>query len=268
MSVEPHGIWADIQAIKIKSPLIHNITNYVVMEKTANALLSIGASPVMAHACEEVAEMTSLADSLVINIGTLSLHWVEAMGIALKTANTLGIPAILDPVGAGATAYRTETVRMLLKHETVALIRGNASEIAALQGEGGSTKGVDSLLKASDHIDQAMAIAKRHRCIVWMSGESDVITDGQACTFVDNGDPLMSKVTGMGCTATAIAGAFLAVNKNSLLATAHAAVLMGIAGEHAATRSKGPGSFNAAFFDSLYNITLKEIEERIRVRIP
>jgi len=266
MKLDPNSIWNNIQAIKKKSPLIHNITNFVVMEKTANCLLAIGASPVMAHACEEVAEMTLLANSLVINIGTLSPLWLEGMLTALKAANSKGIPVVLDPVGAGATLYRTKAVKTILTQGSIKVIRGNASEITALQGFQAATKGVDSLLNSSESIDQAIELATKNHCIIWMSGETDVITDGQSTFLIDNGDPLMARVTGMGCTASSITGAFLAVNRNSLLATVHAAVLMGISGELSAMRAIGPGSFNVAFLDTLYNISLEEINNYIRVR--
>lgn len=267
MQIDPQCVWTDIQAIKQSSPLVHNITNYVVMEHTANSLLAIGASPVMAHAIEEVKAMAMLANSLVLNIGTLSPCWVRGMLLALKAANSKGIPVILDPVGAGATSYRTKTARSILNQGRVTVIRGNASEIVSLNENQVLTKGVDSLLNASDYQEQAKLLASKKECIVWMSGQTDIITDGQSSIFVGNGHSLMSKVTGMGCTATAMTGVFLAVNQNRLLGCAHAAILMGITGEIAAKKCKGPGSFKLEFIDALYTLSLNEIEERICVKI-
>lgn len=255
MKIDKRQLWADLQAIRELSPLIHNITNYVVMEQTANGLLAIGASPVMAHAIEEVAEMASMASSLVLNIGTLSPSWVEGMTIALETANQRKIPVILDPVGAGATAYRTETVRTLLRQGIFAAIRGNPSEIASLCGHLSKTKGVDSTLTSGECVEEAKRLASENRCVVWMSGATDLITDGTSHLFVHRGDPLMAKVTGMGCTATAITGAFLAVNNDPLLGSAHAALLMGVAGEMAAKKASGPGSFIPAFIDQLHTLS-------------
>lgn len=265
MQIDPHGVWSDIQAIKKNSPLIHNITNYVVMEQTANALLAIGASPVMAHAVEEAKDMAAIASSLVLNIGTLSPHWIEGMMAALRTANSRNIPVVFDPVGAGATPYRTETSRFILDQGRVAAIRGNASEIVQLSGKEGRARGVDSLLEASDFLEQAKKLALERHCVVWMSGKTDVVTDGSSHFLIHNGHPLMGKVTGMGCTATAITGAFLAINPDPLLGCTHTAILMGIAGEMAAEKTQGPGSFKPAFLDSLYQMQLCDIEKYMRV---
>jgi hydroxyethylthiazole kinase len=267
MQIDPHGVWSDIQAIKKFSPLVHNITNYVVMEHTANSLLAIGASPVMAHALEEVGDMAMLANSLVLNIGTLSPLWIQGMILALKAANVKGIPVVFDPVGVGATSYRTQTAHSILNQSPITVIRGNTSEIVSLNENQVLSKGVDSLLNTSDYQEQAKILAVKKECVVWMSGQIDVITDGRLSILVHNGHPLMCKVTGMGCTATAITGAFLAINKNLLLGCTHAAILMGIAGEIAAEKCSGPGSFKLAFIDTLYTLSLNQIEERMRVKI-
>lgn len=267
MKIDPLWVWNDIQAIKKNSPLIHNITNYVVMEQTANSLLAIGASPVMSHALEEAHEIVSIANSLVLNIGTLSSHWVEAMKIALKTAKDRIIPVVLDPVGVGATTYRTQTAVDILNQGGITAIRGNASEINTLSGNQGFSRGVDSRLESSDCIENTKNLASRRKCVVWMSGSTDVITDGKTCVLIYNGDPLMSKVTGMGCTASAISAAFLAINPNPLLACLHAAILMGITGEIAAERGRCPGTFKLAFIDALYTISLEDIKGRVRGRI-
>lgn len=262
MQLDPQCVWADIQAIKKFSPLVHNITNYVVMESTANALLAIGASPIMAHALDEIDDIVKIANSLVLNIGTLCPAWIQAMILALKAATSKGIPVILDPVGAGASCYRTKMVQSILDHGTVTVIRGNASEIASLSGDQVQTKGVDSLLDPADCQSQAKRLASKNRCVVWMSGQTDLITDGQSCILISNGHPMMSKVTGMGCMATAITGAFLTVNPNAFLGSAHASLVMGIVGEMTAEKCRGPGSFKVEFIDSLYSLSLSDIKEQ------
>lgn len=263
--IDPEGVWTDILEIRRNSPLVHNITNYVVMELTANSLLAIGASPVMAHALDEVKDMAMIASSLVLNIGTLSPSWIEAMLSALKTANGKGIPVVLDPVGSGATSYRTVTANSILNHGHIAVIRGNASEIISLNGFQNFTKGVDSLINATDNIEQAKTLARRQKCVVWMSGKIDVITNGKDVFFVHNGNPLMAKVTGMGCMASALSGAFLSANQDPLLGTVHAALLMGITGEIAAQKGEGPASFKLAFIDKLHDISFNEIKEFMHV---
>lgn len=267
MHIDSKSLWSDLLIIKERSPLIHNITNYVVMEQTANSLLALGASPVMAHALEEVEEVTHHADSLVLNIGTLSPSWVRAMLLAFRVAHAKAIPIVLDPVGSGATSYRTETANLLLNQGKMTAIRGNASEIVSLSEHYAPSKGVDSLLRASDYIEQAKQVAVKNECIVWMSGESDIVTDGHTLVRVHNGHFLMEKVTGMGCTATAIVAAFLAVNPDPLLGSVHAAILMGIAGEMAAKKAEKPGSFKLAFLDTIYDLSIEEIEERMRVEV-
>lgn len=258
-SISPEALIADLEKIRATAPLVHNITNYVVMEVTANALLAIGASPVMAHSTEEVQDMTALAGSLVLNIGTLSPGWVEAMNLAAAKALDTGTPAVLDPVGCGATPYRTAVSRSLLDTGACRAVRGNASEIAALAGEAVVTKGVDSTAStdAVEHLGKALA--ERHKVAVTLSGAVDVVTDGATVVRIGNGDPMMSRITGMGCTATAMVGAFLAVNPDPLAASAHAMILLGLAGELAARGVEGPGSFRVAILDELYNLQPQDI---------
>lgn len=265
--IDADTVFTDLQKIRESSPLIHNITNYVVMEQTANSLLAVGASPIMAHAVEEVEEIVKIANALVLNLGTLSSSWIKSMELALKSAALKGIPVVLDPVGAGSTSFRTETALDLLTQGGVTAVRGNASEIASLAEEKSTTKGVDSLLVALEHSEAAKKIAAKNVCTVWMSGKSDVITDGKTLAKVHNGHFLMTKVTGMGCIATALLAAFLSVNSNSFKAAVHTAVLMGIVGEMAADQSAGPGSFKSNFLDTLYLISAADIEKRIQCEI-
>lgn len=261
--INKHQVIADLNLIRKKSPLVHNITNYVVMNNTANALLAIGASPVMAHSPEEVEEMVAIASSLVINIGTLSEAWINAMLIAGKAANKKGIPVIFDPVGAGATTYRTKTCLSIIDECKPSVIRGNASEIIALVNSQGKTKGVDSTASSDSAIESAKVLAKNTGAVVVISGPVDYITDGERIAEVRNGSVMMAKVTGLGCTATSITGAFAAVNSNSFEAATHAMVIMGIAGELAAAKSEGTGTMQLHFLDELYKISEKEILEHL-----
>lgn len=262
--IDKHQLITDLNQVRKKSPLVHNITNYVVMNNTANALLAIGASPVMAHSADEVEEMIAIASSLVINIGTLSDQWIKAMVLAGKAANKKGIPVIFDPVGAGATTYRTKTCLLIIKECKPSVIRGNASEIMALVNSQGQTKGVDSTASSDSAIDSAMILAKNTGSVVVISGPTDYITDGNQIAEVRNGSEMMAKVTGLGCTATAITGAFTAVNNNFFEAATHAMAIMGIAGELATARSEGPGTMQLHFLDELYKISEKEISEHLK----
>ena len=253
----------DLAAIRAKSPLVHNITNYVVMNNTANALLAIGASPVMAHAELEVADMVKIASSLVINIGTLSEPWVRAMISAGKTANYHGKPIVLDPVGAGATKYRTTTSHHIIKECKPQVIRGNASEILSLVAFDKSTKGVDSVISSDSAIDAAMELASENDCVVVISGEIDYIIDKSRVARVFNGNPMMAKVTGLGCTASAMVGAFCAVDSDYFKASANAMAIMGIAGDMAVKKSVGPGSLQMNFIDQLYNLTAEDVKTNL-----
>ncbi|HMP74374.1 MAG TPA: hydroxyethylthiazole kinase [Kiritimatiellia bacterium] len=266
--VKAEFVWADVEAIRGKNPLVHNITNYVVMNNTANALLALGASPVMAHAVEEVEEMVGLASmvggALVINIGTLSPGWIEAMEKAMGRAVKAGLPVVFDPVGAGATGYRTETCARLLGAARPTVIRGNGSEIMALVNAEVKTKGVDSAHGADAAVESAKALATHHDCVVCVSGAVDVVTDGTEVVSVATGHPMMTRVTGLGCTASALTGAFAAVNSKPLMASAHAMAVMGVCGEIAAERSAGPGSLQMHFLDALYQLDRVELEARLK----
>ena len=251
------------------APVVHSITNYVVMNTTANALLAIGASPVMAHAEEEMAEMVAIASSLVINIGTLSPAWIRSMFLAAEHAQDRGIPIVLDPVGAGATTYRTRTARELIRKARPSIIRGNASEILAVCGDDahgqGRTKGVDSLDASSTAVAAARSLHEAYGSMVCISGATDYIVGGSSLIQVHNGHPMMTRVTGLGCTATALCGAFAAVEADPGLAAAKAMVVMGIAGEIAAGKAEGPGTLQLHFLDALFALTRQDVEARIRV---
>jgi hydroxyethylthiazole kinase len=259
----------NLRRVREKKPLVHNITNYVVMNYTANALLACGASPVMAHAAEEVEEMVSLAGALVLNIGTLSLLWIEAMLRAGRRANELHVPIILDPVGAGATRLRTDSAKRLIEGLSIAVIRGNASEILSLTGEktGAGTKGVDSVHTVDQVTEIAMILSREFRTTLAITGAVDLITDGERICRVMNGHAMMSSVTGTGCTATAIIGAFLAACPNSLEAATTGLSYFGLAGERAAARTTGPGSFQIALLDALYEMKEEELRAGAKIQI-
>jgi hydroxyethylthiazole kinase len=263
--VNETAILQDLRRIQEEAPLVHNITNYVVMNTTANALLCLGASPVMAHAPEEVEEMAGLAAALVINIGTLSSAWIESMLKAGRRALARKIPVVLDPVGAGATRFRTETAQMLLQEAPPTIIRGNPSEILALGRVAQGTKGVDATHRAEQALDAARALAQAQRCVVVVSGATDLAVSAEGTIRVSNGHPMMAKVTGLGCTASALAGAFAAVNPNPWRAAAHAMAVMGIAGELAAEQALGPGSLQMHFLDALYRLAESDVSSRLKI---
>lgn len=254
----------DLDAVRKTRPLVHNITNFVVMNSTANGLLALGASPVMAHATEEVEEMAALASALVINIGTLSRDWIAAMRQAMQAAAERNLPIIFDPVGAGATRYRTRTCHDLLRAVAPTVIRGNASEIMALVDSTVRTKGVDSSAAEQDAERAAQELARYFSSIVVVSGAVDLVTDGDIQRRVSHGHPLMSRVTGLGCTATALIGAFTAINSDSLSAAEHAMTVLGISGAIAAQKATGPGSLQVALLDALYNMDKQQLHDWLR----
>jgi hydroxyethylthiazole kinase len=255
-----------LRRLRETKPLVHQITNYVVMNETANATLALGALPVMAHAVEEVEEMASAAGALVLNIGTLSAHWIEAMLLAAKAANRVGVPVVLDPVGAGATRLRTETARRILEEAEISVVRGNAAEVATLAGRQAEIRGVESLGASEPGAELAKAAAGELRCVVAVTGPVDHVSDGERVIAVANGHELLGTVTGTGCMSTAMTGCFLAVaSDRPLEAAAEALVAFGVAGEDAAVGVKGPGSFHVALYDALYNLDPATIDSRARI---
>ncbi|MBW1797246.1 MAG: hydroxyethylthiazole kinase [Deltaproteobacteria bacterium] len=253
-------IAANLDKVRTQHPLVHNITNFVVMNSSANILLAQGAMPVMAHAINEVEHMVSLANALVLNIGTLTDEWVEAMIKAGRMANEKSIPVVLDPVGAGATPLRTEKAKEILHDVRITVLRGNASEINALAVSGGITRGVDSIHQADEVIDSALSLVEEYKLIIGISGKTDFVIDGNEVIKINNGSSLMQKVTGTGCGLSATVGAFLGVEGNPLIATASAFGFYNIAGEIAEKHSTGPGSFNVAFLDALAQISDRDLE--------
>lgn len=254
--------------IRKTSPLVHNITNFVVMNSSANILLALGASPVMAHCEAEVEEMASLAHALVINIGTLDEQWAASMILAAQTANKKGIPVVFDPVGAGATRLRTDMAKKIMAEAKISVLRGNASEILSLKSSEVKTRGVDSSLAMSgEAADTVKNMAVEMGCIIAVSGEVDVITDGSRAFHAANGHALMTRVTGIGCGLSAVTAAFCAAAEGDLLSAAAAAhAFYGLCGERAAGVSDRPGSFFTAFLDMLYTTGSKEIQTGLKVR--
>ncbi len=264
MNLCADSLWQDICRIRKEAPLVHNITNYVVMNCTANALLALGASPVMAHEIREVEEMVAISRALVINIGTLSSPWVESMKRGMQKARDLHIPVVLDPVGMGATSYRGDVVHALLETAPVTALRGNASEIRALAWSRERTKGVDSLADSENAREAGAFLAKKYNCVVCVSGPRDYVISPEKEGCMENGDPMMTRVTGMGCTASALCGAFLALGGSPFSAVLHAMATMGIAGEMGASQSKGPGTLQQNFLDSLHSITEEDISRHLK----
>ncbi len=255
----------NLALVREKKPLIHNITNFVVMNYTANALLAMGASPVMAHARNEVEDMVSFAGALVLNIGTLTDDWIESMIKAGIKASAQDTPIILDPVGSGATPLRTNSARRIIDQSKISVIRGNASEILSLRHEESKTRGVDSLHSVDEAADTARILAEELQTALAITGPVDLVTDGRRIVRVSNGDPLMGFVTGTGCTATTVIGAFLAVDEDPLRAAATALAFFGLAGETAGKAATAPGSFMIQMQDALYNISPAELREGCKI---
>ncbi|WP_273264727.1 hydroxyethylthiazole kinase [Flexistipes sinusarabici] len=256
-----------IEKIRGKNPLIHNITNYVVMNSTANILLAIGASPVMAHSIDEVEEIASVSSAVILNIGTIQHSWLESMILAGKTANKNSIPVVLDPVGSGATKLRTEAVKRIFDEVKIDVFRGNTSEIMSVISEGVRTKGVDSTLSLNSELRESMkSLANKKQCIVTASGENDFITNGSESWLTKNGHHVMTKVTGTGCGLSAVTGAFCSVlPKDKLKACVAASALFSACGEKAAKISDKPGSFITAFLDTLYTCDDEDVLKSMNI---
>lgn len=241
--------------VRARRPLIHHITNWVTIHSAANITLSAGALPVMAHALEEVEEMVEAADALVLNLGTLWPGQVEAMLRAGYRANVRGIPVILDPVGAGATRLRTASAQRLLRELSIAIVRGNAAEMAVLSGRDAKIRGVESGDVQDDASGIAHAAAQRYGCVAAVTGPVDRVADGRRLLRVANGHAAMTQSTGTGCMATAVTACFAAVEADFARAAAAALAAYGLAGEQAALASQGPGTFEPHLIDAFAALT-------------
>lgn len=248
-------------------PLVHHITNYVSVGLVANATLCAGALPVMAHAREEVAEMSGAAGALVLNIGTLDGRQVESMLAAGARANERGIPVILDPVGAGATGMRTRAAERLLSELEISAVCGNAGEISTLAGLSAEVRGVESI--GGDARTAALKAAEALRLTVAATGEVDYVCGGGRMLAVENGHPLLGRVVGSGCASTAVIGCFAAAAGDAGPETvAHALAYFGCAGEEAARNSEGPGTFEGRLLDALAALAAdpSRLSGRLRMR--
>lgn len=258
--------------VRLEKPLVHHITNYVTVNDCANITLAIGASPIMADDIEEVEAITSIAQALVLNIGTLNKRTVASMIAAGEKANKIRIPVVLDPVGAGASGLRNDAVRALSERITFSVIRGNMSEIRYLAGENANTKGVDvSESDLMDGLDGGIKIAERLackcECVVAITGATDIITDGTRTKLIKNGHPMLSGITGTGCMCTSLIGSFCGVTSDAFLAAASGILSMGIVGELAFEKAgqKGLGSCHAAIIDEISDLSQETIIRRANI---
>jgi len=259
---------ADLGRIRSKKPLLHHITNMVVMNETANATLCLGALPVMAHAREEVEEMVGFAGALILNIGTLYPELIDSMIAAGKKANELKVPVILDPVGVGATKLRTDSAKKIIDKVDVAVIRGNAAEVSMLGGFESKIRGVESVGEYSNLINVAKDFAEKSGSTIAITGKVDIVSDGRKVAKISNGDAMLATVTGTGCMATTVTGGFLAVQADPFIAATGALVTFGLAGEAAAAVAEGrPGTFHVALYDSLALLAPEDIAKGAKVEL-
>ena len=255
-------IQRDIEKIRELKPMVHHITNYVAMNDSANITIAIGASPIMSFAHGEMEELVSASSSLLINIGTLDEYIIQAIMLALKTAKREGIPILLDPVGSGATKLRTD-VALAIAKEGVEVIKGNQGEILSLLGRGGVVKGVDSEVEID--VDAAKEVAKKFKSVIVATGEKDLITDGEKSYIISNGTEMLGKITASGCMLGSVIASFMAVQEDHLTAAIEGLACYNIAGEIAAEKSRGGGSFRQNLIDEVFNIDAKKILNRIKL---
>lgn len=271
-SLSSSDIWADVLSVRANRPLVHSITNMVGMNFNANVLLAVGASPVMAHAHEEVVDMAGIANALVLNIGTLDPYWIESMRLALEIADRRGIKTVLDPVGAGATRYRNQSISILLTQAMPSVIRGNVSEIMSVAGRAVQTRGVDSANGVPDALQAAHDLAARIQGVVCVSGPVDHVMDDKGRhASLSNGHEWMTRITGVGCSATALVGAFCAVQPDAWRATVSAMAYLGVAGEVAAqniqAQGLGVGSLQMALLDQLQLLKSSRFERHLKIAV-
>lgn len=266
--ISAHDLWQDVLAVRANAPLVHSITNFVVMNFNANVLLALGASPVMAHAREEVADMANIAGALVLNIGTLEPDWIEAMKIAHTRAHARGIPVVLDPVGAGATPYRNQSLSELIANAPPSIIRGNASEIMSVAGLATATRGVDSSVGSNQALNAAVDLAQKINGVVCVSGATDYVLDAQGrAAHLNNGHVWMTKVTGVGCSASAMIGAFAAVQSDLWRATLAAMAYLGVVGEVAYEQAQndGVGTYQMQLLNGLQLLDEATFVQRLKL---
>ncbi|HNX68604.1 MAG TPA: hydroxyethylthiazole kinase [Candidatus Omnitrophota bacterium] len=254
------------EKIRKENPVVHHLTNWVTISDCAQIVKTLGASPVMAHAREEAADMVKIASSLVLNIGTLTPELVEAMKLAAQSANAKGIPVVLDVCGAGATPLRDQKCLELLREARIDILKGNTSEIARIAGENVRTRGVDAAAVGGDLAAIAQTLARSRKCTVVVTGREDIVTDGGVTYLIKNGHEMMTRLVGTGCMAASVIGTFAAVEKDPVAAAVAGLVCFEVAAELAAERSKGPATFKEKLFDDLYNLDAKTIERLQKIR--
>lgn len=260
-------IFEIIEKIRQERPLIHNITNMVAMNDSANIILAISGLPVMAHAQAEVREMVRVAGALVLNIGTLTSEQIDSMIAAGEEANNLKKPVVLDPVGAGATHLRTESALRLQERIKIDIVRGNHAEVSILAGLKGNIKGVESVGSGENTVEVARTLARKHNQVVIITGKQDIVTDGKTVIEINNGSPMLGTITATGCMVTSLIATFAAVCDDYIMASTGALVCFGLAGERAAVKAQGPGSFKVNLFDEVYNLNEEIICEGLKVNI-
>jgi len=260
-------VYGLLEKVRDKKPLVHHLTNWVTIYDCANIVKVFGASPVMAHAPEEVADMSNFADALVLNIGTLTTEFVESMKIAVASANKGGVPVVLDVCGAGATPFRNQKVSELLKSGKISVIKGNASEVASTAGVNVQTKGVDAVDVSHGLKEIAKNLAKKQSCTVVITGKDDIVSDGEKVFIVSNGSEMLSHVVGTGCMVTSVIGTFCGVCEYYAEASAAALCCFGVASEFAAIKSCGPGSFKENLYDTVFHLNKSQIEERAEIKV-
>ena len=256
-----------LERVRRQKPLVHHLTNWVTIYDCAQVVKTLGASPVMAHAAEEVAEMTQIASALVLNIGTLTVDFVEAMKVAAWSANRKGIPVILDVCGAGATGLRDRKCLELLSEARIDVIKGNASEVARVAGASVTTRGVDATEVGGDLARLAQQLATQRNATVVVTGQVDIVTDGTRTYRIVNGHEMMAHVVGTGCMAASVIGTFAAVERDLAAAAAGALAIFGIAAEVAAEKATGPATFKQRLFDSLYSLDRATVDRLQRIEI-
>jgi hydroxyethylthiazole kinase len=262
------SVCTDLETIRTSRPLIHSITNLVVMNETANAILCLGALPIMAHAKEEVEEMVGISSALVLNIGTLEPDWIDAMEMAGRRANEKGIPVILDPVGAGASRLRTDSSKRLMDSVRITIVRGNAAEVATLVGMSAEVRGVESISASGTSEAIAREFASRTGVTAAVTGAVDVVCDGKRTAKLSNGDAMLGKVVGTGCMSNTIVASFAAVNADPFTAAVGGLTAFGIAGELAAEAAPDkPGTFHVELYNALYALSKSDIETRAKIAV-
>ncbi len=252
--------------VRERRPVVHAISNWVTANEVANALHAIGARPIMASAPEEVREITSRADALVLNLGTPTPDRIEAMLLAGNQANTQGHPVLFDPVGVGASKFRIESSKKILSKLRITIIRGNQAEIGSLAGMGGQLAGIDATEGPEDIDRAAEHLSQETGAVVAVTGPQDRVVFSAKKVIVENGHPMMGQVTGMGCMLTAVVGAFAAVERDPMVAAVGAIAFFGLAGEEAALRANGPGTFRSAFMDTLFSLTPDQMRKGVRLK--